>query len=66
MNFLIVKKKKIILLKLDKSKQPRCKNKVNFNFENSPIEKKKKKIALFDLDETLVHCTKEQKGIKNI
>ena len=52
-----------ILLKLDKSKQPRCKNKVNFNFENSPIEKKKKKIALFDLDETLVHCTKEQKGI---
>ena len=52
-----------ILLKLDKSKQPRCKNKVNFNFENSPSEKKKKKIALFDLDETLVHCTKEKKGL---
>ena len=52
-----------ILLKLDKSKQPRCKNKVNFNFENSPTEKNKKKIALFDLDETLVHCTKEKKGL---
>ena len=52
-----------ILLKLDKSKQPRCKNKVNFNFEDSPTEKIKTKIALFDLDETLVHCTKEQKGL---
>ena len=52
-----------VLLKLDKSKQPRCKSKVNFNFENCPSEKNKKKIALFDLDETLVHCTKEQKGI---
>ena len=52
-----------ILLKLDKSKQPRCKNKVNFNFENSPTEKNKTKIALFDLDETLVHCTKIKKGL---
>ena len=52
-----------ILVKLDLSKQPRCKSKVNFNFENSPAEKNKKKIALFDLDETLVHCTKEQKGL---
>ena len=52
-----------ILLKLDKSKQPRCKNKVNFNFEYSPNENKNKKIALFDLDETLVHCTKEKKGL---
>ena len=52
-----------ILVKLDLSKQPRCKSKVNFNFENSPTEKNKKKIALFDLDETLVHCTKEQKGL---
>ena len=50
-----------ILLKLDKSKQPRCKNKVNFNFENSSNENKK--IALFDLDETLVHCTKDKKGL---
>ena len=40
--------------------QPRCKQKVNFNFSN---EEKKKKIALFDLDETLVHCTKEAKGL---
>ena len=52
-----------VLLKLDLSKQPRCKSKVNFNFENSPTEKNKKKIALFDLDETLVHCTKNQKGL---
>ena len=52
-----------VLLKLDLSKQPRCKSKVNFNFENSPSEKNKKKIALFDLDETLVHCTKDQKGL---
>ena len=52
-----------ILVKLDLSKQPRCKSKVNFNFENSSTEKNKKKIALFDLDETLVHCTKEQKGL---
>ena len=52
-----------VLLKLDKDKQPRCKSKVNFNFENSPIEKNKKKIALFDLDETLVHCVKDKKGL---
>ena len=52
-----------VLLKLDLSKQPRCKSKVNFNFENSPSEKNKKKIALFDLDETLVHCAKDQKGL---
>ena len=52
-----------ILIKLDKSNQPKCKSKVNFNFENIPEEKNKKKIALFDLDETLVHCTKEQKGL---
>ena len=52
-----------VLLKLDLSKQPRCKTKVNFNFENSPTEKNKKKIALFDLDETLVHCTKDKAGL---
>ena len=49
-----------VLLKLDKSKQPRCRSKVDFNWGNSD---KKKKIALFDLDETLVHCTKGQNGI---
>jgi len=49
-----------VLLNLDKSKQPRCRSKVDFNWGNSD---KKKKIALFDLDETLVHCTKDQNGI---
>jgi len=49
-----------VLLKLDKSKQPRCRSKVDFNWGNND---KKKKIALFDLDETLVHCTKGQNGI---
>ena len=49
-----------VLLKLKMEEQPRCKQKVNFNF---PIEEKNKKIALFDLDETLVHCTKDKKGL---
>ena len=49
-----------ILLKLKLEEQPRCKTKVNFNF---PPQDANKKIALFDLDETLVHCTKDQKGI---
>ena len=34
-------------------KMPRCKAKINFNFP------KDKKIALFDLDETIVHCIGE-------
>ena len=42
-----------ILSKIKKEEMPRCKQKVNFNF---PPEEKQKKIALFDLDETLVHC----------
>jgi CTD small phosphatase-like protein 2 len=49
-----------VLLKLNMEEQPRCKQKVNFNF---PKDGKNKKIALFDLDETLVHCTKDKKGI---
>ena len=49
-----------VLLNLKKEEQPRCKQKVNFNF---PEDEKNKKIALFDLDETLVHCTKDQKGL---
>ena len=49
-----------VLLKLNMEEQPRCKQKVNFNF---PKGEKNKKIALFDLDETLVHCTKDGKGI---
>ena len=44
-----------IILDIDPLKQPRCKLKVNFNFN----ENDKRKIALFDLDETLVHCTGE-------
>ena len=36
--------------------QKQQKSKVNFNFPKSK-GKKQKKIALFDLDETLVHCT---------
>ena len=46
-----------LILDIDTEKQNRLKNKINFNF---PLKKKrniKKKIALFDLDETLVHCT---------
>ena len=49
-----------VLLKLKMEEQPRCKTKVNFNF---PPEEDSKKIALFDLDETLVHCTKDKKGL---
>ena len=45
---------------LNKNKSQRQqKPKVNFNFPKSPKNKIKKKIALFDLDETLVHCTGE-------
>ena len=35
---------------------PKSKTKINFKF---PKDKKDKKIALFDLDETLVHCIGE-------
>ena len=54
-----------LIIEIDMDKQPRLKNKVNFNF---PKPKKKngikKKIALFDLDETLVHCTGDIKAKK--
>ena len=51
-----------MILDLDPSKQNKIKDKVNFNF---PPEENNKKIALFDLDETLVHCTGEiNKGNK--
>ncbi len=51
-----------MILDLDPSKQNKIKDKVNFNF---PPEESNKKIALFDLDETLVHCTGEiNKGNK--
>ena len=44
-----------IILKINKS-QKQQKNKINFNFPKHKGNKQKK-IALFDLDETLVHCT---------
>ena len=43
---------------LNKNKSPKQqKSKVNFNFPKQKGNRPKKKIALFDLDETLVHCT---------
>jgi len=45
-----------LILKINPS-QKHEKNKVNFNFPKSKLNSVKKKIALFDLDETLVHCT---------
>ena len=44
-----------LILNKDRA-QRQQKSKVNFNFPKSK-GKKQKKIALFDLDETLVHCT---------
>ena len=46
-----------LILELDIEKQTRLKNKVNFNFPKTKKKGIKKRIALFDLDETLVHCT---------
>ena len=46
-----------LILDIDIEKQTRLKNKINFNFPKQKKNKIKKKIALFDLDETLVHCT---------
>ena len=46
-----------LILELDIAKQTRLKNKINFNFPKPKKKGIKKKIALFDLDETLVHCT---------
>ena len=46
-----------LILDIDIEKQIRLKNKINFNFPKQKKNKIKKKIALFDLDETLVHCT---------
>jgi len=45
-----------IILNKNKS-QRQQKQKVNLNFQKSSKNKIKKRIALFDLDETLVHCT---------
>ena len=46
------------IIDLDIKSQPRCKSEINFNF---PKHMQDKKIALFDLDETLVHCVGEIK-----
>ena len=46
------------IINLDIKSQPRCKTEINFNF---PKNKQNKKIALFDLDETLIHCVGEIK-----
>ena len=47
-----------MILDLDQSKQEKIKEKINLHF---PKEEKDKKIALFDLDETLAHCVGEIK-----
>ena len=46
-----------LILDIDIEKQTRLKNKINFNFPKPKKKGIKKRIALFDLDETLVHCT---------
>ena len=46
-----------LIIDLDKDTQVRLKTKINFNFPKSKKKGLKKRIALFDLDETLVHCT---------
>jgi len=51
-----------LCLKSDNA-QKQTKNKVNFNFPKTKGNKSKK-IALFDLDETLVHCTGDIKTQK--
>jgi len=53
-----------LILDIDMEKQTRLKNKINFNFPKPKKNKVKKKIALFDLDETLVHCTGDVKNQK--
>ena len=53
-----------LILDIDMEKQSRIKNKINFNFQKLKKKSIKKKIALFDLDETLVHCTGDIKTTK--
>ena len=54
-----------LILDIDMEKQTRLKNKINFNFPKPKKKGMKKKIALFDLDETLVHCTGDIKVKKD-
>ena len=53
-----------LILDMDKESQIRLKTKINFNFPKSKKKGLKKRIALFDLDETLVHCTGDIKAGK--
>ena len=53
-----------LILDINMDKQSRIKNKINFNFQKLKKKSIKKKIALFDLDETLVHCTGDIKTTK--
>ena len=54
-----------MILDLDKSQQIQIKEKINLNFPEDEINKKKK-IVLFDLDETLAHCIGEIKENEKI
>ena len=54
-----------MILDLDKSQQIQIKEKINLNFPDDEINKKKK-IVLFDLDETLAHCIGEIKENEKI
>ena len=53
-----------LIMDMDKDNQTRLKTKINFNFPKSKKKGQKKRIALFDLDETLVHCTGDIKTQK--
>ena len=53
-----------LIMDMDKDSQTRLKTKINFNFPKSKKKGLKKRIALFDLDETLVHCTGDIKSKK--
>ena len=50
-----------LILDLEKEKKEIITSKINFNFTT-----KKKKIALFDIDETLIHCTGNVKTKGNV
>ena len=53
-----------LILDLEKEKKEEVTSKINFNFTGDEL--KKKKIALFDIDETLIHCTGNVKTKGNI
>ena len=53
-----------LIMDMDKDSQVRLKTKINFNFPKGKKKIIKKRIALFDLDETLVHCTGDVNSVK--